>query len=238
MRRDCFLFLIMIVVSLASCQAPSSNVAAGSGRLVTSDGVRIAYSYLEPIGKNAPVVILLHMLNRDKEDYAGFARRLNQEGFAVIAIDFRGHGQSDGDWKQFSADDFNNMVRDVGAAKAFLAQQSGVDVSRIGIVGASIGANIALRSAFMDAGVKAVVMLSPGLEYRGVRSDDLEVKETPVLLVAAEDDDYSAESVKVLGNVISNARVQLYGKGGHGTQLFETTDVEEYLVGWLKEKLG
>lgn len=104
-------------------------------------------------------------------------RSLTQGGFSVIAIDLRGHGASEGNWRSFSPREFNAVVLDVKAAKDYLISR-GVKPGRMGIVGASIGANIALRYAAEDGEIKTVVLLSPGLNYRGVAIEEA-AKHTP-----------------------------------------------------------
>ena len=41
----------------------------------------------------------------------------------------------------------------------------------IGLAGASIGANLALLDAADDPGVMSVALLSPGIDYRGLRTE-------------------------------------------------------------------
>lgn len=64
--------------------------------LVTNDGWRIACTYWEaPGGKESPAVILLH--SRDGNQLVwknGLAERLQREGYAVLSVDLRKHGES------------------------------------------------------------------------------------------------------------------------------------------------
>ena len=73
----------------------------------------------------------------------GLATRLAAEGFGVLALDLRGHGESVG----AIGPDFAPMVQDVRAARRFLATRADVIQSRVGIVGASLGANLAAIEA-------------------------------------------------------------------------------------------
>lgn len=83
------------------------------------------------------------------------APALNQAGYAVLAIDLRGHGQTGGsiDWPQ--VDD------DLPRVWAYLTGRDDVDPARTAIIGASIGANLALRTAANLPQVRGVVLLSP-----------------------------------------------------------------------------
>lgn len=232
MRR--FLALA-VLLSLLACQSPSGQVPASqAGTLETADGISIAYSYLP--GSSGKGVILLHMLGRSKEDYAYLAQQLNNAGLAVIAIDFRGHGKSAGDMTKFSDADYQKFVLDVKAAKQFLAQQG---VGSVGIVGASIGANAALNYAANDPDVKALVLLSPGMNYHGVDIAE-SAKRYPgyTLLVAAADDDYSANTVRKLMDIMHAKSQKMYTVGsGHGTGLFKKTNAEHVAADWLNQYL-
>jgi uncharacterized protein len=63
--------------------------------LTTDDGVRIAASYFPVSRINAPAVLLLHGIKSSRSQFAHEAGWLNRAGFAVLAIDFRGHGESE-----------------------------------------------------------------------------------------------------------------------------------------------
>ncbi len=99
---------------------------------LTDDGVSIIGSYYSSpsnVVSNAssssstttPTVILLHMLGKDRSTWNAFASTLSQkEGYAVLSIDLRGHGESvkqnNGNaisFQSFTPDDYNKMVLDV-----------------------------------------------------------------------------------------------------------------------------
>ena len=67
------------------------------------------------------------MLGRNRNDWNTFASTLSNRsnGFAVLSIDLRGHGESINQngktisFQSFTPIDFNKMVLDVKAARAF-----------------------------------------------------------------------------------------------------------------------
>ena len=85
-------------------QAPQSGANAGIERtLTTADNWQIYITYYqapgkdESVTKNAAVVVLLHGDKENRlvwEGEKGLAPLLHQEGFAVITVDLRKHGQS------------------------------------------------------------------------------------------------------------------------------------------------
>jgi dienelactone hydrolase len=215
---------------------PSPSPNFRSLTVTTADGVTLAGAFYPPASGPTPGVLLLHMLGRQKEDWIHFATRLQEAGYAVLALDLRGHGDSGGavDWAASSDD--------VRRAWAMLAAQPEVDPARTAIVGASIGGNLALAAAVDEPQVQAVVLLSPGLDYQGVRTEEAMVAygERPVLIVASEDDSYAAESAQTLVGLAQGAPVlTLYPGAGHGNEMIEDRpDLTDLILGWLRAQFG
>ncbi len=65
------------------------------------------------------------------------------------------------------------MLLDVEAAIDWLQAQPEIDRKHIALIGESFGANIALRYATINEDIAAIVLFSPGINYRGVRTDDM-----------------------------------------------------------------
>ena len=159
-----------------------------------------------------------------------------------MSIDLRGHGESlykDGDKRSF--EDFSDVehqesVGDIAAAKTFL-DEKGADTSRLAIVGASIGANLALVYAAPDEDVKTVVLLSPGLDYRGVKTAPAmeAYGERPALVIASDEDEYSAESCRELKGIAGESvELKIYEDSGHGTNIFEPQpQLETEVISWI-----
>jgi len=163
--------IISFVLSNCTLQVTNKDIQEADNMsqisLKTEDGFNIVGSYYK--GKtDGKGIILLHMLGRNRHDWDNFALILQKEGYSVVSIDMRGHGESQGNFKSFSENDFNNMKLDVKAAKEFL---TGKGATTFGIIGASIGANTALNYAVSDSSIKSIVLMSPGLDYRGVKTD-------------------------------------------------------------------
>lgn len=205
----------------------------------TEDGFEIVGSFYKSQSESG--VILLHMLNRNRGDWNSFAEQLNKEGYSVLSIDLRGHGQSlkkSGrtiEWQMFSEKDFNDMILDVKAAKEFLESKG---VKKVSVIGASIGANAAINYAEEDMEIKTVILLSPGLDYRGVKVEDTikDYGNRPILIVASEDDEYSAMSSRQLIELaVGKKELKMYANAGHGTRMFPNTDLDKVIIDWLKE---
>ena len=211
--------------------------------LHTSDGMRLAGTLYQPSHRPAPAVILLHMQTRSSADWRRLAERLAEAGIAALAIDFRGHGASgsvvlapDG-----TGGDLNRNLLDVQAARSLLTEWQGPGAGRIGIAGASIGANLAALHAAADPTIRSLALLSAGLDYRGLRIEAAMRKygERPAFIVASLEDPYATRSARQLttfGNGIRELR--LLSEAGHGTvMLSRQPDLVDLLVDWFQRTL-
>lgn len=215
----------------------------------SAEKVEIVGTFYESPKANSPAVLLLHQWQSDRKSYDDFARRLQAKGFGVLAIDGRGFGDSvktvDGEAVGTDRGDetVKGMKADVAGAFKFLAQQKNVDAARVAVVGASYGSSLAMIYGAENKQVKAIALLSPGLNYFGNLPIEDALKnygDRSLLLVAAEDDQDSAETVRKLKEAVANEKyeTQIYPRGGHGTQLFdERVGLEDLLEKFLAKSL-
>ena len=115
------------------------------------DGVRLSGWYVA--GRNGAAVILLHGSHGTRVDTLAHLRMLAAAGYAVLAYDARGHGQSSG---QTNALGWLG-TEDIAGAVAFLQRQPGVDPRQITGLGLSMGAEEALRAAATGVALRAVI---------------------------------------------------------------------------------
>lgn len=218
---------------------PAPTPAEPSALTLTApDGAKLAASYYPPVmtgAQSAAGVVLLHMLGLDRSTWDAFARELQRYGIAAITLDLRGHGGSPGpaDWAKAPGD--------VRAAWDALLTHPEIDPQATAIVGASMGANLALIAGANNPQVGAVIALSPGLDYHGVQPAGVlpNFGQRPVFFVASEDDSYSYTSVKQMATQTPNAETHYFANAGHGTDMFAVEPtLTELLLDWLTEKLG
>lgn len=238
MKALAILLLILVACSqpIEPTPQPTLNPPVGplpSGTATTQDGQTIAYQmYAGKAG--SPAIILIHQLRRTRTDWDSVAKWLQKTGYTVIVPDLRGHGQSTGNLETFTPEDYNKMTNDIAAMKSVLENQ-GANVKRLGIIGASIGANIAYNYAVQDPDVKTVVLLSPGLEYRGIIIDTT-ILGRPFLVVASQDDNYSAATAQEF-RMNTNANIKMYEDAGHGTNMFSQKDLAPTILSWLQQNV-
>ena len=230
--------LLASLMAVAAVQARAAQVQDVTFR--TDDGVTIAGSLYLP-ARTGPAVLLLHALGRSREDWQPVATRLADAGFVALAIDLRGHGASGALPEGTSLEDLTRMVADVKAARAFLSTRREVVPNRIGIAGASIGANLAILYAAGDPTVRSLALLSPGIDYRGLRPEAAMKKygDRPALLVASQEDNYSANSARQLSQSGPGVRdLRILNGAGHGTaMLARQSDLAASLLDWFRRTL-
>jgi dienelactone hydrolase len=211
----------------------------------TQDSCTIHGVLFVPDKPNGTAVLCLHQLQLDHTSFEQFATELADRGFYVLTPDLRGHGQStsiDGHTlthESMTEDEFRKIPGlDVEAAKAYLTSQCKIDPENIGIIGASIGANSALISAGRNPQTKFVVALSPGIDYRGIQpSNEVSQIQKPVLIIASQEDTYSAASSSELFSKIpaSNKQIQIVEVHAHGTNMFQDVELKKFVLDWISE---
>ena len=218
-------FLLVVLLLLIGADAAAQ-------RRVTfraEDGATLTGAYYEPSQRPAPGIVLLPMLRRSHADWDAAASQLSDAGFAVVALDYRG------------SEELGAYALDVRAAKAFLRERPEVIAARIGIAGASIGANLAVLDAADDPGVLSIALLSPGSDYKGLRTEAAMKKfgARPALLAGSTKDPYSARTIRHLTTIGTGLReVRLTDAIAHGTVLVSRdAELIPALVDWFKRTL-
>ncbi len=223
-------------LAMLLCALPA--FAAGRPVIFQSlDGTTLAGQYYESSNRPSPGVVLVHMLTRNKNDWHGLPDRIRDAGITALAIDLRGHGASSG-----SAGDLAAMVQDVRAAAQWLATRQNVRPDAIGIVGASLGASLALLAAAELPHVRVIGLLSPSLDYRGLRTDTALVKRLgsrAIWLAASSEDPLALRTLRDMAAENSGPREQVVSStAAHGTVLLERDgNVARALVDWLRRSL-
>ena len=221
-----------LIVGAAAVLFLAITLHAAAPRRVTfraEDGATLAAAYYEPSRRPAPAILLLHMLKRSHSDWDAVASHLSDSGFAVLALDFR------------SSENPGTYAADVRAAKTFLRDRPEVSTGRLGIAGASIGANLAVIDAADDPGVVSIALLSPGIDYRGLRTEAAMKKygARPALLMASTRDPYAARSIRLMAAIGPGTReVKLSDAIAHGTMLLtRDPSITSALVDWFQRTL-
>jgi pimeloyl-ACP methyl ester carboxylesterase len=128
-----------------------------------------------------PCVVLLHSTAglRQMRCYAERGRAFAAAGVAVLQFDCRSFGASDGQPRQLF--DVRRQAEDLEAALGFAREQPRIDSGRLALWGASASCAQILDAAIRDAGIGAVVCLTPFVPGRATQRS----ARTPVARLAA-----------------------------------------------------
>ncbi|HEX4150372.1 MAG TPA: alpha/beta fold hydrolase [Pirellulales bacterium] len=178
--------------------------------LTTGDQVGIQCTYFGGMHKKESVpVILLHQFNGNRHDWDDLALYLQKTyGFALIAPDLRGHGNStsQGARKLLASsmplDQYPLMVqRDLDAVKQHLMQRNNngeLNINKLTVVGAEMGAIVGLLWTQSDwswpvlttgkqgQDVRALAMISPPFVFKNLKLTEL-AQNGPVQMAVRRD---------------------------------------------------
>ena len=132
--------------------------------LKTSDGAVLEGEEWLPSADASPAagILLLHSFGNSRRTWESFPRALAEAGYRVLALDLRGHGGSSplaGDAGRLLTDP-EMAPRDLSAGLDRLRSSPGADRSRLAVIGASVGANLACLASG-EGWVRTAVALSP-----------------------------------------------------------------------------
>ena len=145
----------------------------GGGALTGADGV------------GWPAVVLTGPFTGVKEQVTGsYAGLLSAAGFATLAFDHRGFGESGG---RRQHEDSQGKLADLRAAVSALAAQAEVDSGRIGLVGICLGGGYAIRAAAQDPRVRAVAGIAGGYNSPAAMAASMGIGQYRAALGAALD---------------------------------------------------
>ncbi len=200
---------------------------------LTSDNVTIVGRYY-PLKEFDEAILLLHMMPEKKESWDALAKKLQENNIVTLAIDLRGHGESIKkgdktlDYKLFSDKEHQESQRDVEAALEWLQKETNLDLTSIYIGGASIGANLSLQALAVHPEIAKGFLLSPGFNYRGIKTNVLVKKlskDQEVFFATSKDDGDNVSQTQELYNATSAQKQwKVYDNAGHGTTMLEKTN--------------
>jgi pimeloyl-ACP methyl ester carboxylesterase len=171
--------LLLAALALSLMPSPSRSDAPKAQKLLfeTFDKVQIQGTWFPSgtDGPKSPCVILVHKIggNHMQEGWESLAQALQEKGFAVLAFDFRGHGDSKTikpdfwslsrtntsgikganakkesiDWKDFTPAYMPMLINDIAAAKLELERRNNAkecNANEVYVVGAEDGAALGM----------------------------------------------------------------------------------------------
>ena len=235
-------FVSSLLLTLATIALP----VLAESRVVdlqTSDGVNLKASYTSP-GRTGPAMLLIHQCNMDRSSWNTISSDLVSAGIHVLALDLRGFGESGGEGL---AGGFPTLLQksagDADRAFEYLISQSNVDVSRVGVGGASCGGMISADLAAREGTrVKALMLLSSPPSSNAIEH----VANNPKLAVfaaATKQDPITRGVAGALESMVNSSAnpgsvIRIFEGREHGLPMFSSNPtLQTELLAWLKEQL-
>jgi uncharacterized protein len=205
-----------------------------------------------------PGVVIVHGAGSRKENHADFARLATAAGWAALAFDLPGHGDSERPMSGAAVEDVITMAR-------LLASQEGVDPDRVAVRGSSLGGFLAIHAAAASEEIAGAIAICPASEKHlasGLRRGRFEMRVAdpvameawllsrdigeaveliaprPLILMHAEGDtqipsDHSEELYERAGE----PRKLIIAPGGAHTTVQHDSELQATALRWLERQL-
>lgn len=212
--------------------------------------IKATLTYNQSSKQKYPTVLLLHSLGYTSKNWGNLISYLNKAGYAVIAMDLRGHGKSVYDsklhehsWVYFKPKAYQRFPSDVvDILNQAQKTSKKVSVNNYAIIGADIGANTAILAARQfKYKPKAMALISPSINFKGlyVPIKLTEIGTVPVLAMACTQDRYSMGQERTIARFAQGAFfVKNYPKGGMGMMMLKVNPSMSYdITKWIARYL-
>jgi pimeloyl-ACP methyl ester carboxylesterase len=215
--------------------------------LTTEDSYVLSgkFAYLETVPDPGPGIIMMHEFGVWANPWIGsdLMRRLVADGYACLTFYFRGHGTST------PMDDLTDLIndkslltRDLQAAIDFMNGNEQVSSGQLGLIGASMGATMALAgngyeevlsSVALSPGSDGVYLVFPGMTLTSVYYlvGELDIIDDPPL-------DFPAEAMSLYELTDEPRKLDLIpGTADHGTSLLSRDSLNASIESWFLSQL-
>jgi pimeloyl-ACP methyl ester carboxylesterase len=162
----CLAALVGAVVVASMTQKSFGRVTVSNVAFLNFNGIRVRAKLLQPLiasrASPAPGIVYIHGYQNNRETGDAYSIELARRGFVVLSIDAIGRGNSGMPGKP----DDPEFDSTYGAKSSleYLRSLPFVDAGRIGLMGHSLGAEMAYNVALHDEGVNGLVI--SGFAYR------------------------------------------------------------------------
>jgi pimeloyl-ACP methyl ester carboxylesterase len=238
-REDNVLNFQLDLAVIDNAVAPATSDAV----FKTYDLVELHASFELPPGIPAPIpaVLLLHGYGEDRSAWKDFSKQLLTQGWAVMALDLRGHGQSRlknqrpieaaPDWRTNA----HEFPQDLDPALDWLKSQPRIDNRKIVVIGSDVGANLALIASGRFREVRTVVAIKPNLtesQYLAGSAQDFQPRSALIVVPDAASGNQISKDVSKPSRVMTID--SLSTTDGTARWLSEAR-VRDQIFQWLKE---
>jgi pimeloyl-ACP methyl ester carboxylesterase len=228
------------VIEGGIADSPGATPAA---TIRTFDLVDLRATLEMPVGIPAPIpaILLLHGYGEDRSVWREFSRQLVDRGWAVMAMDLRGHGESKTknqrplqavpEWRT----SLHEFPVDLDPALDWLKGQPRIDNKKIVVIGSDVGANLALIASGRFPEVRTVIAVNPNLnESFALAGSAQDFQPKSALIVTSN----PAEGDRIKALVTAPSRVTVVAASGstaNTARWVADKQTADAIFQWLKE---
>ena len=213
MRRFFIIRLALFMFFINTCVYAADKIVTKNIKAVASDGfiIKATLSYPKVSGKkDYSTVILLHSLGYNSGWWNDLPQKLIEQGYAVLAIDLRGHGQSiynskliKTSWKSFKNNAYKKYPDDVMS----VVNQVNSEYLKLrffnnwALVGSDIGASTGVLFADKyKTKPQTIIMIAPVVNSKGlyIPISMAQLDKVDFLIIKGNEDHASTQSADYL----------------------------------------
>jgi pimeloyl-ACP methyl ester carboxylesterase len=204
------------------------------------DLVELHASFEMPVGVPAPIpaVLLVHGFGEDRTVWKDLSKQLLERGYAVMALDLRGHGESRSknglaiqasrQWRT----DSKEFPQDIDPALDWLKSRPRVDGRKVIVIGFDIGADLALIASGRFPEVRTAVAINPNLdESLALAGSAHDFQPRSTLIIVSN----QAEGDRIKALVKNPSNVRVVSHSGGTMQWVADKQLDDAIFQWLKE---
>lgn len=234
MKLSVALFIFALALS-----APAALARDTGANTFVSGGAPIAIEhYGAGSAQSRSAVLLLHGSDGPQERYRAAARRLTSHGFVVFLVHYLDRTRETRAALGAIARNLPLWTETVRDAVTHVSRQAGIDSSRIGLLGISLGGGLALAAAQQDDRVRALVVDFGFVPH----SFDPAGRLPPTLVLHGADDRIvPVSNARMLQRVLERRgvpnEVRIYPGQGHGFTGAAQADAERRISSFFQRSL-
>lgn len=220
---------------------PVPNIFGSEVSFSTPDKSLISATIYNPSKSLPPYksLVLVHQFNSDRSDWSPFISTFLDNNYRVLVYDIRSFGNSTSSISASTQKNFfNSMPSDLEAAVSYLRSLPDTDKEHIGVIGSSIGANIAIiNSALNDNMISATVAISPSATQGYLDGSNIaNFKPSNIFYITDPTDSSSSQDFFTKS---SNPKsIKIYpGPRKHGVELLKDQQIMSDLINYLRSNL-
>lgn len=255
MKRTIFIILTLFLFFINTSVEAAPAITKKEMKVVAKDGFNISATLTYPKNKTQKefqTVVLLHSLGYNSQWWGDLPKELLEKGYAVLAIDLRGHGESvynkklaKVSWKNMKNIAYAKYPDDVLAVINAVKEENTQRIffNNWAIVGADIGASAGVIAADkFSPDPKTIVMISPVVKTKDIYIpiSIAHLENVDILSISGTDDSDSVVAATYLSRFAQNEFMTFTSESKSTGMLMLKNDPElsKLISEWIFEYLN